>query len=428
MIPLSKRPLDVLFLDLNAYFASVEQAENPELQGRPVGVAATMTPTGTLVAASYQAKRFGVKTGTRVDEAQRLCPEIAIVPTRHSLYVYTHDRIREAVETVLPIDKVHSIDEMSCKLLGDERRPDVAQGLARKIKAAIADLVSPVLTCSIGIAPNAFLAKLATEMQKPDGLVTLTEGELPGTLTTLKLTDFTGINRRMKARLEAHGIFTAEQLVQASPERLREAFGSVIGERWWYLMRGCTLEEKESPTKSLGHSYVLPPKLRTDSASREVMLRLAHKATARLRAASWMSGHLSLGVRGYARSWKAETHLEPTQDTVEVTRRLLELWEGRDFAQPYLVSVTFTQLQRPAEVTPSLFAEPVRDTNQLSRAVDAVNRKFGKHTVFLAALSNARDAASEKIAFQKTSLFSEGQGDHEWTSPFRGPTKRQPPV
>jgi impB/mucB/samB family len=162
-----------LFLDLNAFFASCEQQENPALRGKPVIVVQTPTDSACAIAASYAAKAFGIKTGTLVKEARRLCPDVIPVQANHRLYTDYHDRILTAVDTCLPVEKVCSIDEMACLLMGTERQVPVARQLALKVKRALRDQVGESLTCSIGIAPNVFLGKVGSDLLKPDGLVVI---------------------------------------------------------------------------------------------------------------------------------------------------------------------------------------------------------------------------------------------------------------
>ena len=140
-----------LFLDLNAYFASVEQQEHPELRGKPVAVVPVQADTTFVIAASYEAKAFGIKTGTRVDEAKRLCPELILTEGTPPLYVYYHERVLEVVQKVLPIEKVCSIDEMRFRLLGEERQVDRAISLATRIKNLIREEVGTCMKCSIGV-------------------------------------------------------------------------------------------------------------------------------------------------------------------------------------------------------------------------------------------------------------------------------------
>jgi DNA polymerase-4 len=412
------RPLRILFLDLNAYFASVEQQERPELRGKPIVVAPVDADSTVAIAASYEAKAFGIKTGTRISDAKRLCPELILVDGRHNLYAHYHKRVIAAVESVLPVDRVCSIDEMQVRLLRSESDPETARDFAVRIKRAIREQVGECMRCSVGIAPNAFLAKLGTEMEKPDGLVVIRAEDLPDKLFSLRLTDFTGINRRMQARLNASGIFTAEQLCRATKQELLSAFGSITGERWYYLLRGYEMRSKETDRKSLGHSHVLSPELRTDEGCKEVILRLFQKASARLRANDLWAGAMDVYVSGKKR-WHAHVKLPPTQDTVTLNEHFLAVWSGRDFAGPIQVGVTFTGLHAAAEVTPSLF-DPTLSRAKLNRAVDSVNKRFGKNKIYLAGMEHAKEAADEKIAFNKTELFSEGAGDNEWIDTFTG--------
>ena len=188
--------LNWLFVDLNSYFASVEQELRPELRGRPVGVVPMMADTTVCIAASYEAKAYGVKTGTIVADAKRMCPGLALVEARHEVYVDYHHRIVEAVESCLAVTAVLSIDEMACRLMGRERPLLAALELGRQVKKRILEEVGPMLRSSVGLATNRYLAKVASDMEKPDGLVALPLDILPGALRQLTLRDLPGIGSR----------------------------------------------------------------------------------------------------------------------------------------------------------------------------------------------------------------------------------------
>jgi DNA polymerase-4 len=421
------KPLRWLYLDMNAYFASVEQAEDPSLVGRPVAVVPMLADSTFIIAASRECKKLGVKTGMRVGDAKLKIPEILLIPGRPALYVHYHRRIQEVTEQVLPINKVCSIDEMKYRLLGEEREPEEARKIAALMKRALFEGVSPVMTASVGIAPNAFLAKLGTDLQKPDGLVVIESKDLPEKIRGLKLTEFAGINRKMEARLKAVGIFTSDDMVTKSEQELRRAFQSVTGARWWYLIRGEELPEQADPQKSLSHSHVLPPELRTRQGARDVLLRLAHKAAARLRSKELEAGSLSIYVSGRGKGWEAHTHLDGCQDTFTLIQEILKLWEGADFESCQQVGLNLTDLFPFGQRTPSLFSdlEKKREAVKASQAMDAINQKFGKNSVFLASLEKVKGTATEKIAFNKTWLFAEGKGDHEWPNTFQGEQPQQ---
>src|SRR5246500_3915803 len=177
--------LNWLFVDLNSYFASVEQEVRPDLRGRPVGVVPMMADTTCCIAASYEAKALGVRTGTIVADAKRMCPDIVLVEARHDLYVDYHHRVVEAVESCLPVTAVLSIDEMACRLMGRERPLLAALELGPRVKSRIHERVGPLLRSSVGLATNRYLAKIASDMEKPDGLVALPLAVLPEALPPL---------------------------------------------------------------------------------------------------------------------------------------------------------------------------------------------------------------------------------------------------
>jgi DNA polymerase-4 len=181
------------------------------------------------IAVSYEAKAFGIKTGTGVGEARRLCPGVIAVEAKHALYSSYHERILKAVDTCVPITRVLSIDEMAAQLTGTQRNVLQARELGQKVKRALRDQVGECLTCSIGIAPNLFLGKVASDLQKPDGLVVIARADLPGALLGLDLQDICGIGARMEERLRRVGITTVAELWNASSFRLRRAWGGVNG-------------------------------------------------------------------------------------------------------------------------------------------------------------------------------------------------------
>lgn len=405
--PTAQAPFRYLFLDLNSYFASVEQQENPELRGKPVGVVPMVTDSTVLIAASYEAKQFGAKTLTKVSEAKRLCPHIILVEGNHKAYAEYHERVVKAVGTVVPVDKVCSIDEMQVKLLATEATEVAARTIALKIKQAIKTQVGECLTSSIGLAPNGFLAKVASDMEKPDGLVFLHPETMAERLAPLNVTEFCGINKRMAVRLNLAGIYTAKQMLEATEGELRHAFGSVLGARWWYLLRGYDLPAKESKRKSLGNSHVLAPQFRTRDGSYQVLLRLIQKATARLRKEALAARRVSFFVRGPNSKWVHEAKFEPTHETLKLVELLQSCWEDNKIFEPIQVGLTLSDLLPAGQLTFSVF-EKDNSRHQLATTVDALNDKFGKNTILPAGLVKAKDSAEERIAFQKVALFDEG--------------------
>lgn len=200
--------LRALTIDFNSYFASVEQQERPELRGQPVGIVPLMAETTGCIAVSIEAKQLGLTRNARVAEARRLVPGIRIVEARPELYISYHRRLVEIVESCLHVEKVQCIDEMTCMLSGPWAERDRAVAVARQMKAKIAREAGPCLRCSVGIAPNWLLAKVASDLEKPDGLVVLEDADIPAKLLRLRPGDIAGIGENMQRRLAEHGITT----------------------------------------------------------------------------------------------------------------------------------------------------------------------------------------------------------------------------
>jgi DNA polymerase-4 len=305
-----------------------------------------------------------------------------------------------------------SIDEVYCELTGSWQREEVVTGLAREVKARLRAEVSPHITCSIGIGPNRFLAKTASNLQKPDGLTVIHTTDLPDVLFRLGLTDLNGIAGAMQERLHRHGIYTVEALCRASREELRRVWGGVEGERWHDRLRG--LEVPLPPTRrgSLGHSHVLPPQLRYAGGAYAVLSKLTQKAALRLRAEGYLAGRLAVRVsRRQQPAWEAEARFTPMQDTLGFLRILAALWAERPrHGEPVKVSMVFTDLTPAGQETLPLFAAGSR-TPGLDGAFDRVRRKYGNAALYFGGAFLANDEAPMRISFTHIpDLVLEGDG------------------
>ena len=410
-----------LFLDLNSYFASVEQELRPELRGRPVAVVPVMADTTCAIAASYEAKAYGVRTGTQIGEAKRMCPGLELVEARHEVYVDYHNRIVEAVERCVPVAAVMSIDEMAASLMGREQPLLAAMDLARRVKAAIRNDVGSTLRCSVGLASNRYLAKIASDMDKPDGLIALTQDLLPGALLGLTLRDLPGVGARMEKRLQEQGVRTMEQLLALDRERMNQVWGGIGGEKLWHWLRGEDFNDAElEHQKSISQSHVLPPELRTEEGCYAVAHKLLHKAAMRLRSARLWATHVTLTIK-YATT-KAEAKGQHTsgihqtvwsqglaviecQDNQTLVEALVKLWAARPqderHRKPFFIGVWLGNLVPDHLHTLSLFAALETETKRtrLTSTMDALNLKYGTSTLFPASMLLARAAAPTRIAF-----------------------------
>src|SRR5665213_375731 len=259
-LPINKEEPQVMHIDLNSCFATVEQQARPLLRGRPVGVTNRKSTFSCVVAASYEAKYLGVKVGMRADEAKHLAPDIVILETDPPKYHYAYQKLVSIMKSYSPNVAMKSIDEGIIDFHGTREylnsRPLIEIG--HEIKDRLREEVGCWMKCNIGIAPNRFLAKLAASLHKPDGLDVINHQNLSSTLAKLELTDLSGIAEHNQARLNANGIYTPLQFMNAPSEVLkRYVFHSICGEDWYQRLRGHEVDDQTFSTKTIGRQYVL---------------------------------------------------------------------------------------------------------------------------------------------------------------------------
>ena len=392
-----------LFFDMNSFFASVAQQEEPSLYGRPVGVLTKDSPNATCIAASIEAKRFGVKMGTRQDEARQMCPGIVFRPVRHDVCVAYHHRIRAAVDEVIPIHAAHSVDEFSCKLMGSQQLLRNALELGRQLQARVLERVGRAMHCSVGLGPNKLLAKIAAELHKPGGLNWLLPEILPDRIAHLELDDLPGISRRMKVRLNAAGVMDIRQLYALTPRHARAIWRSVTGEYFLRELRGETVVYPETRRSMIGHGQVLTGPNRTPEGARLVARRLLVKAAARLRREGLMarSLHVGLNCALHGRSDRGGD-FAATQDSFALLGTLERYWQSLPCRRVMTVHVTLGGLIRQGEQMEDLFAETSErpDRATLCAMIDRLNLRFGQDTVHFGELPRYRvPYTGAKIAF-----------------------------
>ncbi|MGH1375858.1 MAG: Y-family DNA polymerase [Alphaproteobacteria bacterium] len=392
-----------LFMDLNSYFASVEQQENPNLRGKPVIVTPMQTDYTCAIAASYEAKAYGIKTGTMVSDAKNMCPNLHCVQAQHDTYVAYHNRIIEEVVKHTPINRIWSIDELSSRIPPAKRTANGAQKIAKKIKDGLHENIGEAINCSIGFAPNSLLAKIACEMHKPDGLTILRQEDLPHKILHLQLTDIPGIGKNIKKRLNTSRIYTVEDFWNISPKHARKIWGSVAGERFWYLIHGYDIEPQETNTSLFGHSRVLDPDLRTPEKARLIARKLTSKAAKRMRSKEYYAQNISLSVRT-KNNYKSNRccKIYAAQDTFTLIQFIDGMWyeilqEIQNNDANFLrnnsikkVSISLSNLIKKEDITDEIFHTKIRENldieehkNALTHAIDSLQQKYKKDVVSL---------------------------------------------
>lgn len=366
-----------LFVDMNSFFASVEQQVAPELRGRPVAVVPFLHDSTCVLAASVEAKRLGIKTGTNIGEAKRLAPNIKLLRVNAPLYREYHRRIMSMLDETRCKVTIKSIDEALLIVPGDLRNQPL--DLAKHIRSNIYN-IGDWLGCSIGLGPNMFVAKMATNAMKPNGLVQILLDELEGFYGTLALTDLYGVARRSARRFRSIGIDNPLDLYHAPLRYLQQHLGQNHGLSWYLRMRGVEVDQRPSNRTSVGHQMTLTPNPATSlNELWPAISQLVTKVSHRLRKNGLSSHRLVCFVRYTDRThWSIV--MNQTQHINDLPTMLQSVKQGfthLPFAKPVrLVGVSAINLRPTADTSYSLFAEE-RRSEHISGAIDLITSKFG---------------------------------------------------
>ena len=329
-------------------------------------------------------------------------------------YVMYHHKILAEIDKHIPIEIISSIDEVACKLIGSQKNESKARKIARNIKIGIYKNVGEYIRCSIGIAPNRFLAKTASNLEKPDGLQVLYSQDIPDRIKHFKLSDLTGIGRAMEYRLNKSGILSIQELYNISPKHMRKIWGNVQGEKFWYMLRGKEIADIKTERKTIGHSHVLEPKWRLVESAEKVMLRLLLKAASRLRRMEYYCSRLSLSIRtennlrleGKSKFYRACDNKKLQEEATKIWKKLIK---KRNFKQIKKISITLYDLKKKSDLQPELFQnfnkKITLDTSRferLSKTMDNINTRFGRDSVTLGGLPNKiKSFSGTRIAFTR---------------------------
>lgn len=375
-----------LYIDMNGFFASVEQHENPALRGRPVGITAVDTNSGACVACSYEAKAFGIKTGTPVWEAKKLCPDIVLLPSRHRLYVRYNLRIGAILDEMAELERIRSVDEFQMRLSGEATEQAGAYALVRAMKDRVASEIGPAIRFSAGIGPSHILAKIAGKLEKPDGCQWLSRRNMPDRLSHLKLDDLPGISKGIKAKLFAARVWDIPALYNLDPRHARAIWKSVEGERFVRGLQGEDIPLVSSERHGYGNGKVLSPENRPIPQAYLVGRWLVEKATARMRRDGRVASRFTLTVHQIPEGeWSRTIKCQASQDTayfLALHRQLwIQLWRRMRSKSAISVGIHLGNVSMLEDRPGDLFAplQPAtRSTGErVSSVVDQINNRFG---------------------------------------------------
>ncbi len=431
----------IAHVDMNSYFASVEQQANPTLRGRPLGVCAYLHKKGCVIAASIEAKRAGMKVGMSVEEAKLKVPSAVFVQNDPPKYRAVTSRVFSILHELTDCVEHYSIDEAFLDLTGWYRDPAEAAWALCKARKRIRDEVGEWLRCSIGIAPTRFLAKTASDLEKPNGLVVIDKDNLDEVLSRLDLEDVCGIGPRIRRRLEKIGIRTLLELKRYPVGNLMRAFGK-NGFYLWSKVNGFEVENVTSfdgapAPKSVGHSYCVPDRVNKEGKVLATLIKLTERAGRRLRALDLMAGsiYVSVGFRpdpyGIQRN-HAPTQSDPVHDAFwrpgageggtlytlfpesasdsfslvgAATELLRELWHGE---RVNFLAVTLTSLGPPSgQANLVLEMKRIKGSYEIDRkrlastAADKIRDRYGDEAIMFGQMLGLGDEAPDRIGFRK---------------------------
>lgn len=376
----------ILHIDMNSYFASVEQMCNPFLRGKPIAVGGAPGTRTIVVAASQEAKRYGVRLGMSHHEALACCPSLLFIEGDPEKYTDLTQTFIDICKRYTDRLEVYSVDELFLDLTAWVKSGAQARRIAYRLKEDLRREAGG-LTCSIGIAPNRMLAKLGSDMQKPDGLVVIDDRAIPSVLEWVEMSDMPGIGPRLRGRLADLGIANLKQLGQYPLSALQHIFGPVNGQRLSDIGRGIDHTpvpyiDDVAPTKSMGHTYTLSHDTRNKDEIYGHLLRLAEKVGRRLRRDGYEGRRIWVYLRwedftGRQEAVTLPRYIDDGYEIYQYGRQMIDRWY---LVKPVrLIGIGATMLKQDGKQL-SVLRQDLRREG-LVRAQDIINNRYGEQTI-----------------------------------------------
>ena len=389
----------ILHIDMNAYYASVEQAANPNYRGKPVMV--VMGPRiGIVATASYEARKYGVKTAMSVTDAKRLCPKGIFVPARLSLYVQISREIFSIYQKYSPLVEYYSVDEAFIDYTGCENLLGSAEEAVYKIKEDIRTQFG--ITCSAGIGPNKLLAKIGSDMKKPDGLTIITRETIPELIWPLPIKDLMFVGRKTETKLNTWGIRTIGDIANSHPDFLQKQLG-VIGKMLYAYANGMDsspVVNDQPDAKGCGHSRTLDYNVSNENEIRTHMYELSCMISKRLRIAKQKGRTISFRLRYhdfYTRVGKSVTvkfHTNIADEIFKIAWDIFKgIWNGDAIRKLGIHVSNLTSYVEFEQLT--IFDELPQKKQKLALVQDKLEIKYGKKVLIPGVLMNFNSRKTE---------------------------------
>jgi len=373
----------ILHMDMDAFFVSVEQRDDPSLRGKAAAVCGSLSRS-VVTSATYEARPYGIRAGMPVQEAKRRCPQLILVEGDHSKYTATAARIFSLLKEYTPLVEVASIDEAYLDITKSQLLFKSPGHIAQSIKDRIRG--GEQLTCSIGIAPNKLLAKVGSRLKKPDGLVLIEKEEVPSFLEELPVSRLFGIGPKLEKELQAIELFTCGQLGRCPLTILTKRFG-VIGKRLHDMGLGVDDSpvvpfEEEEDAKSISHSVTLEEDTSDPHRLKKVLSQLSEMVSKRLRKESFYCRRVTVTVRysDFYTFTKQKTLSQSINSGNEVFGHALEIFESIRHPRPIRLLGVGASLLKKEWYQLSLFERKEKKDNLL-KAMDRVNERYGDWTL-----------------------------------------------
>ncbi len=395
-VDFNSQPSSIMHIDLNSCFATIEQQANPFLRGKPIAVAAFNSPNGCILAASIEAKRQGIKTGMRVKEGKEINPSLIVLTPDPWKYRCVHLKLKKLLSDYSPKVFPKSIDEFVLKIVIGE--PWMVAG---EIKERIKQEIGEWITVSIGISTNRYLAKIASNLQKPDGLVEINKDNYLDIYAKLKLTDLTGIKEANALRLNSMGIYSVLDFYNSPLWKLRASFHSITSLYWYERLRGFEVDDFSSKRGSYGNSVAIGKSVVSFEEICPILCNLVEKMARRLRMAGYKAYgvHLALCYKNGSFWHKGKSFENPIFSSKDFFKKAISFLRETPCKLPVgNIAVSSFNLIKTNSLQLEIF-ENIEKKDSLTSAVDKINERWGGFAIKPAVILKSKQEILDRIAF-----------------------------
>jgi DNA polymerase IV len=390
----------VMHIDLNSCFATIEQQANPFLRGKPIAVAAYDSPGGCILAPSIEAKKMGVKTGMRVKDGRVLCPTLKVITPDPEKYREVHRMFRNILSDYTNEFYPKSIDEFVLHFAG---YPAFKKGLfnvALDIKARIRSEIGEWISVSVGLAPNRFLAKTASNLKKPDGLEEINKENHLKVFEKLALTDLCGISYHNELRLKGVHIDNVVQFATSPLWQLKAAFKSINAYYWYVRLRGWEIDDIEFSRRSYGNSYALPHSQGQLEELAPILAKLTEKSIRRMRAGGYVAQgiHVSTYFRDHTYWHHGQTTSYPIIDVRDAYKHAFSILKTGPRKPVHTLAVSLFNLKEKGKMQLELFRDVPKEES-IAAALDDLAERWGRFMVYPGRMANTESKIADRISF-----------------------------